>query len=171
MKSLKNHQLINLAYLTIPKDLRREELVNRNGVTQDIIDEIKKTDAAAFKQTAKFAQLIAGPSIDDTLQNIYKFIKTNIHYQVDGFQYQKIKTPSSVWHTRICDCKGYSIFIRSILKNLKIKSHLKFAAYEPGRDVSHVYVIVPKKDGTYVTLDGCMPGFNVEKQPVKTILS
>jgi len=169
-RTLKNNQLINIAYLTIPKDKRIEETINWNGDTNDIIKEIVRTDAADYRQTEKFAQRIAGPTIAHTLENLWKFIKYNVHYLVDELGIQKIKSPSSVWHTRICDCKGYALFVHSVLKNLKIVSHFKFAGYDELRDVTHVYIIVPQKNGGYTTIDGCMPGFNIEKPTTKIIL-
>lgn len=169
-KTLKHHQLIDLAYSLIPKDHRRAELVAPFGNTQDIIREMLKTDARAYTQTKKFAQRIAGPTLVDTLRNCWNFVKKAVHYQIDALGNQYIKTPSSVWHTRLCDCKGYSLFVRSILKNLGINSYYKFANYIPGGELTHVYVIVPRPDGSYITIDGCMPAFNEEKPAIKTLL-
>lgn len=167
---LTNTKLRNAAYKLIPQDKRRATLVNRNGNTEAIIKEMLLTDARAYQQTKNFAQVLVGPNIEATLLNCWNFTKHNIHYQVDELGVQLIKDPAAVWHTRTCDCKGYSLFIRSILKNLGIVSQFKFANYVLGGEFTHVYVIVPKKNGTYTTIDGCMPAFNVEKETVKYLL-
>lgn len=162
--------MIGIANSSIPKDQKVIKLANEFGDTNDIINEMLKTYSTRWKQLEKFSKQLEGPTIQVTLLNLYNFVKFNITYIVDELGTQSIKTPSSIWWTNICDCKGYSIFIRSVLTNLNIKSQFKFASYAEGRDVTHVYVIVPKKNGGYTTMDGCMPDFNIEKPTVKKII-
>lgn len=165
-KIIKNSTMVGIAYASIPKQQNVRELVNRYGNTQDIINQVQKCFRETTRQTAQFAKKIKGPTVEDSLKNVFAFVKHNIHYEIDPLGVQDIKEPSAIWWSRFCDCKGYSIFIRSLLSNMGIKAQFKYADYDnstESKKETHVYVIVPKAKGGYTTLDGCMKKFNMEK--------
>lgn len=162
--------MVERANTYIPRDQGKRVLVSEFGNTDTIISEMLATAKKNPLFMARFAQRIKGPTVLQTLKNLWTFTKFNVPYVLDELGTQDIQTAPAIWWRKQCDCKGYALFIQSILKPLGIHSNLKFASYDPTRDVTHVYIIVPKQDGSYTTLDGCMTAFNEEKPPVKTII-
>lgn len=159
-----------LAAQLIPKPQGKKVVATANGNTTDIINSMLRIDKNNAVFMRRFAKAIKAPTTQQTLVNVFNFVKCNINYKVDDLGVQEIKTSPAIFWQRQCDCKGYSLFIRSILKNLGIASKFKFASYSEARDFTHVYVIVPQANGNYITLDGCMAGFNQEKPTVKALL-
>lgn len=154
--------LSNIANRTIlPPDLGKI-LIYPDGQTSDIISEIIETDAISQNDTAKFAPSLKGRSLEETLSNIWHFLKSNIKYKLDPLGFQFVKTPSRTWKDKFADCKSFSIFVASILKNLNIPFSYRFVSFVKGGDYTHVYVVVPVS-GKLIIMDVVMPAYNKEK--------
>ena len=68
-----------------------------------------------------------------------------------------------MWKGRKGDCKSFSIFIGSIIKNLKWKYRYRVAFYDPQNpDSGHIYPIVTLPDGTDVVMDAVHNRFDEE---------
>ena len=88
-----------------------------------------------------------GKSLAETAKSIHQFLFWHLQYKMDGID-QNLKSPGCAWSTREIglDCKSYSIFASTILKNLGIKHYfrkVKQPFFEP-KLWSHVYVVIPK---------------------------
>lgn len=139
-------------------------LVKQNYNTADIMALILKALPISVSQTKALAERLRGATQDQTLRNVFKFLKT-IKYQVDDSNYQFVPTPQRILTDNRTDCKGLSIITHGILTNLGIPHGIRFARYKNSgnpKEFTHVYVIVPTTDGNYITLDAVNNGYNQE---------
>ena len=142
------------------------DLKHRDGNTQDIIDVLLEADSKAAAFTKKFAPTLKGATLIETCRNVYEFVKTQIPYKIDEPGYQWIKSPGRLWADRQGDCKSFSLFIASCLRNLGIPYGYRFTSYRAEDPTpTHVYVFVPQKNGAPIILDAVWKGpFNTEKR-------
>jgi hypothetical protein len=129
-----------------------------DGNTNDIITAILKKDKGNEQDTRMFAHFMKGKNERETCKNIHTFIRTHIRYVEDPAGVQYIKSPSATWKDRYSDCKGYSIFTASLLKNLDIPFRYRFVSYG-APVVTHVYVVTDSG----IKIDACLPEFDYEK--------
>lgn len=157
--------IIQIANNTIASAEFKSVLTKQRGDTKDIIDEIMYVEQMPQSKTdlKNFAHHLKANNVPDTLYNIWSFVKHKIHYIIDTSGKQFIKTPSRIWADGYADCKGYSIFTSSVLKNLGITSFgYRFVSYSSSPIYTHVYVYV-LHDGKEYILDSVMDEFNKEK--------
>lgn len=136
----------------------------KNGNTGDIINVIVEADSKAAPFTQKFAPTLKGKTLFETCRNLHRFVKTQIRYKIDPPGEQWIKSPGRLWKDKIGDCKSFSLFIGSCLKNLGIPYGYRFTSYDVTSSTpTHVYVYVPQKNGEII-LDAVWQGpFNTQK--------
>jgi len=152
----------DIANRTILPPSHISTLVKKDGNTFDIIREILATDTISRNDTAAFAPALKGKDLLETLSNVWHFVKRNIRYKLDPIGQQFVKTPSRTWSDKYADCKSYSIFIASLLKNLGVPFSYRFTSYIQGGDFTHVYIVVPYQ-GSEIIIDDVMPAFNRQK--------
>jgi len=136
-----------------------------NGDTKDIIETVLYADGKGAYYTKEFAQTLKGKTLLQTCRNIWEFVKTQIPYVLDPAGEQWIKSPGRLWKDKAGDCKSFSVFTASCLRNLGIPYGYRFASYHPtDATATHVYVYVPAgKDE--IILDSVWTGpFNTQKQ-------
>ena len=135
--------------------------VKTAATNQQLQRALEKALPGAVAQTKEIAPQFKGATDSDTCRKIFDFLKTKIQYDKDGFT-QKIKFPSALLRERRGDCKSYSLFTASILKNLNIPFRWTYASYTPGVNVpGHVYITTDS--GCIV--DAVWGKFNSEKKP------
>lgn len=134
-------------------------LVKENYNTRDIINEILVVDQISAGDTNKFAKQFTKDKAG--LKKLYAFVKQNIRYIEDGFYKQDIKTPAALNEIGTGDCKSMTIFIGSVLQNLRIPYTIRFAGYTSGGDFTHVYPIAHLK-GEDIIMDAVNTSFNDE---------
>lgn len=139
----------------MPSPNNKEYEVLYNFDTQDIVNNILIADARSYKET----RLLANKFSKNDLYKLWKFVKSNIRYKEDRAN-QIVQHPAKLWKDKKGDCKSFSVFIGTILKNLGIPYTYRFVAYKPG-DVTHVYVVATV-DGTPIILDAVHNKFNDE---------
>lgn len=122
-----------------------------NGGLKLTIDVILKTviDNAFLMQ--EFAEKIAGDDLEQTVYNIWHFIKTNIEYVKDKPLTEEIRTPQRLLNDKKGDCDDFSIFAASILKSLNYEPFFYIVAFNNLENYGHIYVGVDN----YI-LDGVM---------------
>lgn len=138
----------------------------KDGDTNDIIKGILDHDKTDSMYTRDVAKKFKGKTDRETAYNIWKFLKTEIKYVEDPLGKQFIKTPSMLLQTGFGDCKSYSIFTASILKNLGIPYAYRFVTYGANTPVpTHVYVVMNPNTNP-VVIDAVYGGpFGSEKKP------
>lgn len=137
-----------------------------NGTTDDIIKTVLKADETAHIDTKQFAEKLKGFDHYITAQNIWYFIKQNIKYKIDPVGKQFIKSPSKLWGDKEGDCKSFSVFAGSILKNLGIPYAYRFTSYKDYDSTpTHVYIVIPAMRGhNEILLDAVWNEFDKEKK-------
>lgn len=116
--------------------------------------------------TERIAQVLKGDDVRETCRNIWQFVYDHIAYKKDEDGKEQVRSPARAWHDRGniqgVDCDCYTVFISSILSNLKIRHKLRITKYKEDR-FQHIYPIVPLSDGTYITIDCVVRNFNYEE--------
>jgi len=132
--------------------------------TQGIIDTVLYADPKAGTYTKDFAKTLKGITVYDTCRNLWQFIKEQIPYKIDSPGYQWIKSPGRLWSEKAGDCKSFSLFTASVLKNLGITYGYRFVSFDSSDPTpTHVYVYVPSPNGE-ILIDAVWTGpFNTEK--------
>ncbi|MEM1326146.1 MAG: transglutaminase-like domain-containing protein [Bacteroidota bacterium] len=118
-----------------------QQIVYKNGDTEDIISVILKADPLNGTFTEQFAPYLRGLNDYDTCRRLWRFVRTNIRYVKDRAGHEVIKSPGKTWEDGYGDCKSMSNFIASCLKNLGIPYRYRFTSYERDREIGHVYVL------------------------------
>jgi hypothetical protein len=136
-----------------------------DGLTQDIIETVLYADTKAAWYTQLFAPTLKKKTLPETCRNIWQFVKTQIPYKLDPAGEQWIKSPGRLWADKAGDCKSFSLFTGSCLRNLGIPYGYRFASYSSiNPQATHVYVYVPLANGGEIILDSVWTGpFNTQK--------
>jgi len=141
----------------------RQEMIHPDQKTDDIIQLILKADAMPEVQadTQGFAVMLAEDTLINTCHNIFTAIKAHVKFVEDPAGDQFLKTPAKVWADKKCDCKSFSLFVGSILKNLGIPYTYRFVSENKNENIHHVYIAVPDGDSEII-IDLTLTTFNRE---------
>lgn len=150
----------------LPPPTRGEHVLFNDGDTNDIIKAILHMDARCAEDTKLLAPVLTGGNLLDTCRNIHQFVSTHVRYKEDPAGRQYVQSPRALFNSGVGDCKSFSVFCSSVLKNLGIRHLYRFTAPTATADYGHVYVIVPNGTG-YITLDATLPHFNREAKSAK----
>ncbi len=156
-----------------PAPHRTDPYLSYNGTNeQTLLRYIPEVVKQYQTDTAKIALYLKREKLADTLRAIWEFVYRHIQYKPDSPFEEQIRRPARTWADRHngVDCDCYTVFISSILTNLRIPHYLRMTAYSSRKGYQHVYVIVPKHSGAnlnkrneYWTLDPVMDAFDAEK--------
>ena len=131
-----------------------ETVLFKNGGVDDIVDVILYADKLSKSFTKDLAPQLKGASDMETLRNLFYVVNNNIRYVRDRVGNEVVKSPGKFWKDRKGDCKSYSIFIGSVLKNLGYKYKYRVAFYDPKEpEKGHIYPIVVLPGGKQVVMD------------------
>jgi len=133
--------------------------------TTDIISAILKADKVSQNDTKLFAQNLQYSNLEDLCRQIFDFLLYSIKYKEDELGSQAVKKPSALWHYKYGDCKSFSLFTGSILKNLGIPYSYRFVSFSKSEIFTHVYVIA-HGTGKNILIDAVYKRFN-EQKPYK----
>ena len=140
-----------------------DSILTRNGTVDDTVRYMVQKVTETKGDTTTLAAALKGKTVDETLHNIWDFVFKYIKYVPDSAFVEQIRRPLRTLHDQKGDCDCYSMLIGSILSNLGIKYKFRIAAYYNRPYFQHVYVIVPKVDGGYYTVDPVVDKYNYEK--------
>ncbi len=147
-----------------PKPLFLDPTIKKGATVNDTVRFIPQVVQETLFQTAKLAPLLKGKNVYETCKNIWDFVYEHIAYKKDEEGKEQIRSPARGWHDRFhgIDCDCYTVFISSILSNLKIKHKLRITKYKQDH-FQHIYPIVPTTGGNYITVDCVVDRFNYEE--------
>ena len=147
-----------------PRPLFLDPVVKRGATVNDTVRFIPKVVRETLFHTERIAALLKGKNTYETCRNIWLFVYKHIAYKKDEEGKEQIRSPARTWHDRRqgVDCDCYTVFISSILSNLKIKHKLRITKYRQDH-FQHIYPIVPSSDGRYITVDCVVDQFNYEE--------
>jgi hypothetical protein len=146
----------------------RAELVNstvkRGATVSDTVKFIPKVVGETKWQTEKLSQLVKDGSTHDTCKNIWDWVYNHIAYHKDKDGYEQIRSPARAWHDRKrgVDCDCYTVFISTILNNLKIPHLLRITKYKEDR-FQHIYPVAKDEQGKEIVIDCVVNSFNYEE--------
>ncbi len=146
-----------------PEDSDR--IIIEDGEVDETVDLMKKVVWKYINDTKQIAIYLKGSTLRQTCENIWNFLYHHVQYKLDKKGLEQLRRPNRSWVERKTgiDCDCFSIFVSSILTNLKIPHRFRITKYN--RDVyQHVYVVVPiPGSGKYYTIDCVLSQFNYEK--------
>lgn len=146
-----------------PEDSDR--IIIEDGEVDETVDLMKKVVWKYIGDTKQIAAYLKGSTLRQTCENIWNFLYHHIQYKLDKKGLEQLRRPNRSWAERRTgiDCDCFSIFVSSILTNLKIQHRFRITKYN--RDVyQHVYVVVPiPGSDKYFTIDCVLSQFNYEK--------
>lgn len=147
-----------------PSASLKDETVKKGASVSDTVKFIPKVVRETLYQTEGIANELHGRSVSETCKNIWDFVYAHIKYNKDEEGTEQIRSPARTWHDRHrgVDCDCYTVFISSILTNLKIPHSLRIAKYRKDY-FQHIYPIVHKPNGKYITVDCVVDYFNYEE--------
>lgn len=146
-----------------PEDSDR--IIIEDGEVDETVDLMKKVVWKYIDDTKQIASYLKGSTLRQTCENIWNFLYHHIQYKLDKKGLEQLRRPNRSWAERKTgiDCDCFSIFVSSILANLKVPHRFRITKYN--RDVyQHVYVVVPiTGSGKYYTIDCVLSQFDYEK--------
>lgn len=150
--------------------LRGTDPIVNHGNAYVTLGEMDKTVRSTLWQTKSISKRLRGPTLRDTLRNIWTVIYDHIAYQADSQLFEQLREPLRLFSDRKGDCDCYSIFASSVLTNLGLGHGLRMTKYTYFGRWSHVYVVVPvdgdlrslDRDGGYITIDAVTDRFDYE---------
>lgn len=141
----------------------------RDAITEETVMMMIQIVKETHSQSTAIAnhEDLKGRNFAETLRKIWEFAYWHIQYKLDTDGVEELRTPARAWSDRRSgiDCDCFSIFISSILYNLKIPHSFRITKYG-GANWQHVYVIVPTQNGEYI-LDAVLHHFNQQKPPTQ----
>lgn len=132
----------------------QEEITRyRDGDTDDIIETILDMDrqSSRWVKSDTAVQCLRGDTEEETLRNVWAFVKSNVRYRADRQGHERVKSPGALLSSRVGDCKSFSIAEAALLRALNIPYRYRFTAYGSG-DYTHVYIVAKTRAG-WVPLD------------------
>lgn len=145
-----------------PKAEGENKTIRKNADVTHTVAFIPKVVHETLHQTKQISQGLKGASTYETCSNIWHFVYQHIAYRKDQEGYEQIRSPARVWHDRQkgVDCDCYTVFISSILTNLRIPHILRITKYH--RDYfQHIYPVVVF-NGKEIPIDCVTDKFNYE---------
>ncbi len=147
-----------------PKARLEEITVKHDANVGHTVKFIPKVVKDTLFHTSKVAPQLRDSSLKATCNNIWDFVYQYIAYKKDEDGKEQVRSPARAWHDRSTgvDCDCYTVFICSILSNLKIPHKLRITKYSADH-FQHIYPIVPLSTGENLIIDCVVNEFNYEE--------
>lgn len=142
----------------------KNTVIHQNGDTWDIVNTVLKADKQSKKDTEQLSKQFTRDKAG--LRQLWLYVKNNFTYKEDENGQQWIKSPARLFHDKKGDCKSFTIFINSVLQNLKIDYITRFISQNSDKDPTHVYSIAVLGDEKII-LDAVYHKFNEEPRHTK----
>jgi hypothetical protein len=137
--------------------------VKKYAALNDTVGLMKDVILKTLDDTAELAKMLKAGSTMETCRNVWNFCFHHIQYEKDAVNIEQVRRPARVWKDRFAgvDCDCLTVFIGSILTNLRIPFVIRITKYSEGRDFEHVYpVAIPGNQP--IILDTVVHAFNYE---------
>jgi len=130
------------------------------GDVWQIVNVILEADRESATFTKGLSMRLKQANEYDTLRAAWSWLKKNVRYTKDAPGTELIKSPGKLWQDGKADCKGFSIFIGSLLQNWDIPYVYRVAFYDPKQPQSgHIYPVA-YLDGQEIILDAVHTKFD-----------
>lgn len=139
-----------------PLSTKQDTVVKGEGKAKlhHTINLIKSLVKEAKNDTRAIAPIFKGQDLEETCRKIWTFVYHHIQYKKDEAGIEQVRRPSRTWADRFegVDCDCYTVFISSILSNLKIPHKVRITKYGGKSHFQHIYPIVPKNGNIHQEL-------------------
>jgi hypothetical protein len=146
-----------------PVSTKQDTVVKGKGKAKlhHTINLIKSLVTETKNDTRVIAPIFKGKDLEETCRNIWNFVYKHIQYKKDEAGIEQVRRPSRTWADRYegVDCDCYTVFISSILSNLKIPHKVRITKYGGKSHFQHIYPIVPKDGNTSQELNKSTTGY------------
>jgi hypothetical protein len=124
---------------TVVKGEGKAKLHHTINLIKSLVEETKN-------DTRVIAPIFKGKDLEETCRKIWDFVYQHIQYKKDQAGVEQVRRPSRTWADRYegVDCDCYTVFISSILSNLKIPHKVRITKYGGKSHFQHIYPVVPK---------------------------
>lgn len=148
-----------------PKSSGRTIVIEKDADLGHTMRFIPMAVKATLSDTLAISQaILKGRSLQETCRKVWYFIKEHIAYKRDRDGVEEVRRPRRLWWDRIGDCDCFTVFISSVLSNLRIPHILRVTQYDPLKGFQHIYPIVPiPGSSNYYTIDCVVNRFNYEE--------
>lgn len=144
------------------------ELLAKDADVPRTLELMDKIVLDTLWQTKDLAKILKRSSIPETAKAIWNFCYEHINYHLDRPGVEQLRSPRRTWADRLppkgVDCDCFSIFISSLLTNLKIDHQFRVGDY--GAGWQHVYVVIPH-NGRNIIIDPVVEQFDLEHGPLR----
>jgi hypothetical protein len=156
-------KIASIARRFILPSTNRTETLYTDADVKDIITAILRADTMSANFTARFAPYLKGSTDQDTLRNVWQFVRKYIRYQKDRSGNEIIKSPGRTWADKYGDCKSMSVMVASLVKNLGYEYFYRVAFYDPNNpEQGHIYPVAVLPGGELVVVDAVHHTYNEE---------
>lgn len=130
------------------------------GDVWQIVNVILEADRESATFTKGLSKRLQQASEYDSLHAAWSWLRKNVKYTKDAPGIELIKSPGKLWQDGKADCKGFSIFIGSLLQNWDIPYVYRVAFYDPKQPQSgHIYPVA-YLNGMEVVIDAVHTKFD-----------
>lgn len=126
------------ADMMIKPHVERIDLRKRRFETTEIVALVQEVIDSDHDDTISFSRFFS-PTMSG-LKLLFDFVNDNFRYVADPDYNQWVQTPSFLWYTKRGDCKSFTVFISSILRNMGVPHNIRYVAYG-GSKYTHVYPV------------------------------
>jgi hypothetical protein len=146
-----------------PVSIKQDTVVKGKGKAKlhHTINLIKSLVEETKNDTRVIAPIFKGKDLEETCRNIWNFVYQHIQYRKDEAGIEQVRRPSRTWADRYqgVDCDCYTVFISSILTNLKVPHKVRITKYGGKSHFQHIYPVVPKDGNTSQELNKSTSGY------------
>jgi hypothetical protein len=149
-------------------------VIVRKQTIDNIVNGILATHKEYANEYDKIYKYFIGNNVEDTLQNIFDFLKDNVPYKIEPDSMQCLSSPSAILCNKngSSDCKSYALFICGVAdaykrnENKNFNIAYRFAGYSNNKNIEHVFAVVTTSEKKYFWIDPVLPTFDTRiKQP------
>ena len=149
--------------MKLPGLNNKTRVITGDHNTGDIIELVLNEDGKFQDQTNKFTSKLQGLTVYDQCKYIWQTLRDNVTYKADTPLNQELKSPARLFADGIGDCKSFSLFEASCLRNLGIPYCFRFVSFRPTKTPTHVYIVAMPGTANAIIMDGVLPTFDYQK--------
>lgn len=148
-----------------------ETVIKKRQGVDDIVTGILHTHGQYKNEYSKIARQFLRPTVKETCNAIFEFLKQNVSYNIEPETYQTLRSPAAILMLP-ADCKSYALFSAGIIDALRAKGLIncdlkyRFAGYDNFNNyIEHVFCVVDDGKNEF-WIDPVLNYFNERKNPV-----
>lgn len=145
----------------IAKNINKVEYINGDNAAIQFVVEKNLFDAR--NEVKDFAKQFARPTITQTANAVWNYLKKNVRYKADPDGEQNIKLPARLLSDGYGDCKSFALFAAAIMSWYCPVVGFRYTSYNTrDKQPTHVYAICFDKNREII-IDGVWNRFNHQK--------